>query len=89
MKKSLRRRGGVGRAARQARIPVIAIVGSAGEGADESLQVLDAYHALVDETTLPEEAMARAASLLERRTAQVMRVYIRFIKRICKHAPAS
>ena len=48
------------------------IVGSAGDGADQSLQVLDAYHPLVDETTSPEESMARAASLLERKTAQVM-----------------
>jgi glycerate kinase len=64
--------GGVGRAAQQTGVPVIAIVGSAGDGADESLQVLDAYHALVDETTSLEEAIAHAASLIERRTAQVM-----------------
>lgn len=62
---------GVGRAARAAGVPSVALVGSLGEGADEARDFLDAFFPIVDRPMTLEEAMARTAELLERTAAQV------------------
>jgi len=56
---------GVGRAARAAGVPVVALVGSVGEGADAALAVLQSYLCITPPGTPPPEALARAAEHLE------------------------
>jgi len=63
---------GVGRAAQAAGVPVIALVGCMGEGAEEALAVLDAIYPINPPGTPPAEAIARTAEALERTAAAVL-----------------
>lgn len=56
---------GVGRAAREAGVPAIALVGTTGEGADAALELLERYHVITPPEMSTPEALARAAELLE------------------------
>jgi glycerate kinase len=65
---------GVGRAAKANSVPVIAICGSIGPGAEESLQLLQAYFSIVDGPIRLDDAIRRAAPLLRRTAANIFRV---------------
>ncbi|MBN1490227.1 MAG: glycerate kinase [Phycisphaerae bacterium] len=65
---------GVGGAARRAEVPAIALVGSVGEGAGETLAVLDAYVSIVNRPMPLDEALSDAAALLRDTAAQVGRL---------------
>ena len=62
---------GVGKRARAAGVPVIAIAGSAGPGANDCLGFLDAYYVVSDLPLKAPPESAVAADLLTRRTAEV------------------
>lgn len=64
---------GVGHAGRDAGVPVVALAGAIGEGADDVLAVLEAYHCITPEGTKPYDAFARAAEHLERAAADLVR----------------
>lgn len=64
---------GVGRAARTAGVPVIALVGCAGEGADSALEVLDSYHCINPPDSTLAEALALATTRLEETAERVLR----------------
>lgn len=64
---------GVGRLAREADIPVIAICGSIGPGAERSLDVLTAYFSIVDRPMTLAEAMSGAGPLLRQSAANLAR----------------
>lgn len=64
---------GVARLARRAGVPCIAIVGSLGDGAEKTREVLDAYHAIKPDDMPLSEAIARVEELLERTAERVMR----------------
>jgi glycerate kinase len=64
---------GVGRAAKSAGVPVIALVGSIGEGAEATLEILRSYHRITPEGTPLPEALARTAQALEATAEQVVR----------------
>jgi glycerate 2-kinase len=63
---------GVGRAARSAGVPVIALVGCVGEGADDSLEVLESYHCINPPDLPLPEALAQTATRLEETAARVL-----------------
>lgn len=63
---------GVGRAAKATGVPVIALVGSTGPGADEALEVLDGYHCISPPDTPLAEALAQTAIRLEQAAAKVL-----------------
>ncbi len=56
---------GVGRAAAEVGVPAVALVGSVGEGAEETLGLLRSYHPINPPGTPREEALARTAEALE------------------------
>ena len=56
---------GVGRTAREAGVPVVALVGSVGEGAEAALAVLQSYLCITPPGTPLPEALSRAAEHLE------------------------
>jgi glycerate kinase len=56
---------GVGRACCQARIPVIALTGTIGEGAEQTREVLDGYYAINPPNQTQETAFARTAEAIE------------------------
>lgn len=64
---------GVGRAGKAAGVPVVALVGSVGEGAEQALEVLDSYHRIAPEATPLAEALARTSENLERTAAFLVR----------------
>jgi glycerate kinase len=64
---------GVGKAARAAGAPVIALVGSVGDGADSTLDVLDSYHAISPANLPFEQARMQAAERLEETTCTVLK----------------
>ena len=64
---------GVGRVAREADVPVVALVGSIGDGADKCLEVLDDYAAISPPDMPREQALARAPGLLESAAAAAIR----------------
>ncbi len=66
---------GVGRAGRDANIPVVALVGAVGEGAEEALQLLDSFHDITPPGTPLPEALARTAEHLEAAAASCFRVW--------------
>lgn len=69
---------GVAKVAREHGVPVIAIVGSVGEGAEETLKHgLDAYFSIVNRPMSLQEAMSNAAALTESCAEQVLRLWIR------------
>jgi glycerate kinase len=66
---------GVGRIARQLNIPVIAICGSIGPGADTSLELIDAYVSIVNRPMSLPDALANAPKLLRQTAANVIRIF--------------
>jgi glycerate kinase len=65
----------VARRAKQAGIPVVAIVGSVGDGADTVYEIgIDAYFSIVDRPGSMADAMSRAPELVARATEQVVRL---------------
>jgi glycerate kinase len=68
---------GVARAAKEFGIPVVAICGSVGEGANAVLaQGIDAYVSILSAPMTLGEAMRRAPELLRQTAAQVMRLFL-------------
>jgi len=65
---------GVADAARTAGVPVLALVGSMGEGAEAARDLLDACFSIVDRPMSLTEALASARGLLERAAEQLGRV---------------
>jgi glycerate kinase len=63
---------GVGRAGKAAGIPVIALAGLIGDGADETLDVLESYHCINPPELPSNEALAKTAQNLEKTTAVVL-----------------
>ncbi len=63
---------GVGRAGQSAGVPVIALVGSVGDGADATLEILQSYRRITPEGTPLPEALARTAQALEATAEQVI-----------------
>ncbi len=68
---------GVGRAAKSAGVPAVALVGSTGTGADAALAVLDSYHCITPAGMPLGEALARTAQHLEQVAAQVASTCVR------------
>jgi glycerate kinase len=64
---------GVGRAGKAAKVPVVALVGSIGEGADAAREVLDDYHCITPPGTPLPEALARASEFLRASAASLLR----------------
>ncbi len=64
---------GVGNAGKAAGIPVIAMVGSIGPGAEQTLEILDGYHAISPPGTPSAESIARAAEFLESTAASLLK----------------
>jgi len=56
---------GIGHAGQAAGVPVIALVGAVGDGAEEALDVLESYHCINPPGTPRADAIARTASALE------------------------
>jgi glycerate kinase len=68
---------GVGRLSRSIGCPVLALAGSIGPGAEATLgQGLDAYFSICPGPIHLDQAMARAAELLEEATAQAVRAFL-------------
>ncbi len=63
---------GVGRAAKAAGVPAIALVGSIGEGAEATLEVLESYHGINPPGRPLEQALARTAEALEATAREVL-----------------
>ena len=63
---------GIARTARAAGVPIIALAGCLGEGAEETLAVLDAIHVINPPGTDIADALPRTAEALERTTAEVL-----------------
>jgi len=66
---------GVGRLAKRAGVPVVALIGSVGQGADQALEVVDAYLSIIDRPMELDHAMARAAELLRTTAANLARIW--------------
>ncbi len=66
---------GVGRAAARHDVPVIALCGSIGPGAERSLALVRAYFSICDRPMALEDALADAAVLLRQTAANVVRVF--------------
>lgn len=66
---------GVGRAGQSAGVPVVALVGTVGEGAENTLEILRSYHAITPQDMPLAEALARTGEFLEATTAQLLREY--------------
>jgi glycerate kinase len=64
---------GVGRAGQAAGVPVVALVGTIGEGAETTLQVLHSYHAINPENLPLHEALSRTPGALEAAAARLFR----------------
>jgi glycerate kinase len=63
---------GVGRAGQAAGVPVVALVGSAGEGADNALKVLHSFHVITPGHMQGPAAFGHAAGFLEQAAARVL-----------------
>ncbi len=63
---------GVGRAAKSAGVPVIALVGSVGQGADDAREVLESYHCITPPDLSPTDALPQTATRLEETAARVL-----------------
>ncbi len=64
---------GVGRAGKAAGIPVIALVGCVGQGAESTLEVLESYHPITPPGIPLPEALNLAGELLESAAERVLR----------------
>jgi len=63
---------GVGRSGKAAGVPVVALVGAVGQGAEAALEVLESYHRITPPGTPIAEALARTAQALEATTASLL-----------------
>jgi len=63
---------GVGHAAKAAGVPVIALTGCVGQGADETLAVLKSYHTINPPGTLSAEVLRHTAERLESTAATIL-----------------
>jgi len=63
---------GVGRAGKAAGVPVIALVGAVGQGADAALAVLESYHPINPPGTPVARALAQTAEALESTIASLL-----------------
>jgi glycerate kinase len=68
---------GVGHAGRAAGVPVVALVGAAGPGAERTLDVLDRYEVITPEGFPLPDALARTAEHLESTAARLAAEWIR------------
>jgi glycerate kinase len=69
---------GVSRLCKKLRIPCIAVVGSAGAGADRALEEgIESFHPICDGTVTMEQSLSRAAELLSAKAAQIARLRLR------------
>src|SRR5262249_21267176 len=66
---------GVGRAGQSAGVPVIALVGSVGEGAESALEVLQSFQCIHPPNTPQADAFARTPEALEHNAAQILRTF--------------
>lgn len=66
---------GVGEAGRRAKVPVIALAGAIGKGAERTLDVLDSFHCIHDDEISQDAAFARAADALETKAAEVLMAF--------------
>jgi glycerate kinase len=67
----------IARRAKRRGVPVIALVGTVGDGAEASHAVgIDAYFSIVNGPCSPEEAMAKAPKLVVQATEQVIRLVL-------------
>ena len=66
---------GVGRLARRFGVPAVALIGSVGQGADQALEVVDAYLSIIDRPMNLDHAMARTAELLKTTAANLARIW--------------
>jgi len=64
---------GVGRLGRRCGVPVIALVGTVGDGAEATLEVLEAYFSIIDKPMSIQQAMDSAAELLTQTAGHVLR----------------
>jgi len=64
---------GVGRAGKAAGVPVIALAGVIGDGAETTLDVLESYHCINPPTLPLDQALQQTAESLERATATILR----------------
>jgi glycerate kinase len=64
---------GVGAAAREAGVPVVALVGTVGGGAERAMEVLESYHTIAPAGISKEQALRRAPEFLRNAAAQLMR----------------
>ena len=64
---------GVGRAGKAAGVPVIALAGIIGDGADATLDVLESYHCINPPTLPIDEALTHTAQYLEKTTDTILR----------------
>jgi len=67
---------GVAKVARRAGVPVVAICGSIGPGAERTIDLVDAYFAVIDRPMDLPEALSDAARLLRQTAANVIRVFV-------------
>jgi len=63
---------GVGRAANAADVPVVALVGAVGQGADDALDVLRSFHCITPPGTPLTQALTQTAESLESTTASLL-----------------
>ncbi|HOW72692.1 MAG TPA: glycerate kinase [Phycisphaerae bacterium] len=63
---------GVGRTAKAAGVPCVALVGCVGDGAEAALEILESYHSINPPGTPLSEALLRTAEALERTMAEVL-----------------
>jgi len=66
---------GVGRLAKRAGVPVVALVGSIGNGAELALDVVDAYLPIIDRPMALGCAMERTADMLKATAANLARIW--------------
>lgn len=64
---------GVGRAGKAAGVPVIALAGLIGDGAEGTLDVLESYHCINPPTLPIDEALTHTAQYLEKTTDTILR----------------
>jgi glycerate kinase len=67
---------GVGRAGKAAGVPVVALVGCVGDGADATLEVLQGFHAIHPPGTPLSEALARTPEALASNAANLIKRFV-------------
>jgi glycerate kinase len=67
---------GVGRLARRAGVPVVALVGSVGDGAELALDIINAYLPIIDRPMDLACAMERTSDMLKSSAANLARIWV-------------